>query len=188
MPVTTLDPRTALVVIDLQQGLRGYTLVHPIGEVIARAAALAAAFRRRGLPVVLVNAAGRPGGRTEQSRPSLAPPPDWMALVPELRAQPGDIFVTKTAPGAFGDSPLAAELRGRGVTQVVVVGVSTSQGVEATARGAYDLGFNVTLALDAMSDTDAQSHAASLRFFPRIAETGSTEDVLALLEQQGVPA
>lgn len=188
MPVTTLDPRTALVVIDLQQGLRAYPLLHPMDDVIARAASLAAAFRRHALPVVLVNAAGRPGGRTDQPRPPFAPAPDWIALVPELDAQPGDIFVTKTAPGAFADSALLAELRRRGVTQVVVVGVATSQGVEATARGAYDLGFNVTLALDAMSDTDARAHDASQRFFPRIAETGSTADVLALLEQRGVPA
>ena len=188
MPVTTLDARTALVVIDLQDGLRGYPLLHPMDGVIARAAALAAAFRRRALPVVLVNAAGRPGGRTDQPRPPFAPSPEWIALVPELDVQPGDILLTKTAPGAFGDSPLAADLRARGVTQVVVVGVSTSQGVEATARGAYDLGLNVTLALDAMSDTDAQAHDASLRLFPRIAETGTTADVLALLNQRGVPA
>lgn len=188
MPVTTLDPRTALVVIDLQQGLRGYPLVHPMDDVIARAAALASAFRRHALPVVLVNAAGRPGGRADLSRPAFTPPPEALALVPELGAQPDDLRLTKTAPGAFGDSPLAAQLRALGVTQVVVVGVSTSQGVEATARGAYDLGFNVTLALDAMSDTDAQAHAASQRFFPRIAETGTTADVLALLDQRGVPA
>ncbi len=188
MPVTTLDPRTALVVIDLQEGLRGYPLVHPMDGVIARAASLATAFRRHGLPVVLVNAAGRPGGRTDQPRPAFNPPPEFLALMPELDARPGDLRLTKTAPGAFGDSPLAAQLRALGVTQVVVVGVSTSQGVEATARGAYDLGLNVTIALDAMSDTDAQAHDASQRFFPRIAETGTTADVLALLDQQGVPA
>ncbi len=188
MPVTALDPCTALVVIDLQHGLRAYPVVHPMDGVIARAAALAAAFRRHRLPVVLVNAAGRPGGRTDQPRPPFAPPPEWIALVPELDAQPTDLRLTKTAPGAFGDSPLAARLRGRGVTQVVVVGVSTSMGVEATARQAYDLGLHVTVALDATTDTDAQAHEASQRFLARIAETGSAADVIAQLEQRGVPA
>jgi nicotinamidase-related amidase len=54
--------------------------------------------------------------------------------------------------------------------------------VESTARQAYELGYNVTLAVDAMTDRSADAHAHSLAFsFPRIAETGSTQDVLDLL-------
>ena len=186
MPITRLDPGSALVVIDLQKGLLGYPTLRPIAEIIDLAGELAAAFRRRALPVVLVNVDGRAPGRVDQSRPVLAPPPGWNDLVPELDQQPDDIFVTKRAPGAFGDTALAARLRARGVTQVVVVGVSTSNGVEATARGAYDLGFNVTLPTDAMTDVDAASHAHSaMRVFPRIAETGSTAEVLALLATRG---
>ncbi len=36
MPLTVLDPRTALIVVDLQQGLMGYTTVHPLQEVVQR--------------------------------------------------------------------------------------------------------------------------------------------------------
>ena len=186
MPVTTLDPRSALVVIDLQKGLLAYPTLAPIAGIVDRAGALAAAFRRRGLPVVLVNAAGRPPGRTDQQRPALALPPGWTDIVPELGQRDDDIAITKHASGAFGESALAAELRARGVTQVVIVGVATSNGVEATARGAYDLGFNVTLPTDAMTDVDAAAHEHSAtRIFPRIAETGSTADVLALLAARG---
>ena len=186
MPITTLDPRSALVVIDLQKGLLGYPTLRPIAEIIAGASELATAFRRHGLPVVLVNVDAIAPGRTDQRRTWAPPSGDWQVLVPELDPQPGDILVTKRTPGAFGDSVLAGELRGRGVTQVVIVGVSTSQGVEATARGAYDLGFNVTLPLDAMTDVDATQHDyAATRVFPRIAETGSTADVLALLAARG---
>ena len=70
MTVTTLDPNTALIVIDLQKGIVAYPTVHPIGEVVERCRLLADAFRQRGLPVVLVNVAGGAPGRTEQSRPS----------------------------------------------------------------------------------------------------------------------
>ena len=186
MPLTTLDAHSALVVIDLQKGLLGHPTLTPIAEIVERAGELAAAFRRRGLPVVLVNAAGRPPGRTDQQRPPLAPPPGWTELVPELGQRDDDIAITKHASGAFGESALAAELRARGVTQVVVVGVATSNGVESTARQAYDLGFNVTLPLDAMTDVDAAAHDhAVTRIFPRIAETGSTADVLALLSNRG---
>lgn len=186
MTLTTLDPMSALVVIDLQKGLLAYPTLQPLAGIVARAAELAAAFRRHGLPVVLVNAAGRAPGRTEQPRPALAPAADWMEFVPELGRQADDIVVTKKSPGAFGDSSLAAELRARGVTQVVIVGVATSNGVEATARGAYDLGFNVTLPIDAMTDVSAESHAHSVgRVFPRIGETGPCADVLALLATRG---
>ena len=186
MPLTTLDERSALVAVDLQQGLRGYPLAHPMDEVISRAAGLAAAFRRHGLPVVLVNAAGRAPGRTDQPRPALAPAAGWMDFAPELGQQPGDLVVTKRAPGAFGDSPLAGLLRERGVTQVVIVGVATSNGVEATARGAYDLGFNVTLPIDAMTDTSADLHHHCVeRVFPRLAECGACADLLALLALRG---
>ena len=186
MPVTTLDPRSALVVIDLQKGLLAYPTLQPIADIIARASELAAAFRRHALPVVLVNTAGRAPGRTDQPRRPLDMPPGWTDIVPELGQEASDLAITKYTPGAFGDTPLAAELRARGVTQVVVIGVSTSNGVEATARQAYDLGFNVTLPLDAITDIDPQSHDHSTtRIFPRIAETGTTADVLALLAAQG---
>jgi nicotinamidase-related amidase len=186
MAITTLDDKSALVVIDLQKGLLAYPTLHPLPEIVARAAELATAFRRHGLPVVLVNAAARAPGRTDQPRRPLAQAADWLEFVPELGQRPDDLVVTKTSPGAFGDSSLAADLRARGVTQVVVVGVSTSNGVEATARGAYDLGFNVTLPVDAMTDLSAESHAHSIeRIFPRIGETGTCADVLALLATRG---
>ena len=186
MPATTLDAKSALVVIDLQKGLLAYPTLAPIADIIARASELAAAFRRRALPVVLVNAAGRPPGRTDQQRPALALPPGWTDIVPELGQRDDDIAITKHASGAFGESALAAELRARGVTQVVIVGVATGNGVESTARQAWDLGFNVTLPLDAMTDVDQPAHDhAVTRIFPRIAETGSTADVLALLAAHG---
>ena len=53
MPVSKLDSRTALIVIDLRKGVLSLTGgVHPIGEVVNHANALATAFRRHGLPVV----------------------------------------------------------------------------------------------------------------------------------------
>jgi nicotinamidase-related amidase len=70
MALTTLDTRPALVVIDLQKGIAALPGIPPLDDVIARSASLAAAFRRHGLPVVLVNASGGAPGRTEISRPA----------------------------------------------------------------------------------------------------------------------
>lgn len=65
-----------------------------------------------------------------------------------------------------------------------IVTVATSNGVEVTARQAYELGFNVTLATDAMTDmqTDAHNYSAT-RVFPKIGETGPTQEIINLLER-----
>lgn len=182
MTVTALDPATALIVIDLQKGIAAVPSAHPIGEVVAHSAALAAAFRQHDLPVVLVNVGGMAPGRNEQSMAGFAFPDGWMDLLPELDAQPGDHLVTKRTWGAFTGTGLEDWLRARGVTQVVVAGVATSAGVESTARQAHELGFNVTLAIDAMTDRSIEAHDNSVtRIFPRLGETGTTAAILALL-------
>ena len=65
---------------------------------------------------------------------------------------------------------------------MVIAGVATSMGVEATARQAHELGFHVTLAVDAMTDQDAGLHYVIIaRVFPRMSETGTTSEIIKLL-------
>lgn len=186
MALTTLDPNTALMIIDLQKGIVGLPLIHPIEGVIARARALADAFRERGLPVVLVNVAGGAPGRTEQPRQMGSRPDGWTDLIPELDRKAADIVATKRTWGAFASTDLDAELKARGVTQVVIAGVATGTGVESTARQAYEAGFNVTLALDAMTDTRPEAHGYSIKnIFPRLGETGTSQEIIDLLATRG---
>jgi nicotinamidase-related amidase len=187
MPVTTIDPQAALVVIDLQKGLRGVLPDALFNAVIERSRALAAAFRVRGLPVVLVTAAGAAPGRSEMPTRLGDLPSDFAEVVDELDIQPTDILVTKRTWGAFASSDLQQRLRALGVTQIVVTGVATSIGVESTARQAYEAGFNVTLAVDAMADRHAEMHDHSIaRVFPRLGETGTTDDILRLLDSDRI--
>ena len=184
MPLSTLDAKPALVVIDLQKGIAALPGVPALDDVIARSASLAAAFRRHGLPVVLVNVTGGPAGRTDIGRPAFTRPPGWTDIVEALDQQPGDLLVTKQTWGAFHGTPLDALLRERGVTQIVLTGVSTSAGVESTARAAHEHGYHVVLATDAMADRDADAHAHSVqRIFPRLGETAATGDILAMLDK-----
>ena len=67
MPLTTLDPKTALIVVDLQKGIISSPFIHPIAGVIERTRALLDAFRQRDLPVVLVNVAGGAPGRSSRA-------------------------------------------------------------------------------------------------------------------------
>lgn len=176
MTATTLDPRTALVLIDLQAGIAGAPQAAPV---IATAVTLADAFRAHGLPVVLVNVTGGAPGRTERARPGGARPDGWAELLPEL----GDgIRVTKRTWGAFHGTDLHDRLAAEGVTQVVLGGISTSKGVESTARAAYEHGYNVTVATDAVGDTDPDAHRNAIeRIFPALGETGTSAEIIALL-------
>jgi nicotinamidase-related amidase len=185
MTVTTIDPKAALVIIDLQQGLVSLPTVHPIGDVVKHAGVLADAFRRHRLPVVLVNVDAGAPGRTEQPRRTTEFPAGWTDLVPELNRQPQDHLVTKRTWGAFTNTDLETYLKSLGVTQVVISGVATSIGVESTARHAYELGFNVALAVDAMTDLNLDAHHNSItRIFPRLGETGTSQKIIDLLDNR----
>jgi nicotinamidase-related amidase len=182
MPVTKLDPTTALIIVDLQKGIIEMAGADVLAPVIRNSRRLADAFRERDLPVVLVNVAGGAPGRTEQPRPSHEMPPDWAELIPELGVKASDIQVTKRTWGAFASTDLERRLKDLGVTQVVITGVATSIGVESTARQAYEAGFNVTLATDAMADLRPEAHEASIAYiFPRLGENGTTDQIIELL-------
>jgi nicotinamidase-related amidase len=187
MPATALDPKTALVVIDLQKGISQYPTVHPFRDVVANTVRLAEAFRRAGWPVVLVNVAfSADGGDTLHPRVEvhrqITPTADFSQLVPELGQQPSDLLVTKRQPNAFYGTDLDLQLRRRGVTGIVLTGVATSSGVEATARAAHERAYNITFASDAMSDMDAAAHDFMLqKIFPRLGEIDATAAVLALI-------
>jgi len=187
MALTKLDPVAALVVIDLQKGIVGMPVptAHPVSEIVARAAKLAHAFRERGLPVVWVNVNGRAPGRVEAARPDPGGlPMDWAELAPELGVEASDHRVTKQRFGAFLGTGLDEYLRGRRVTQIVLAGISTSLGVESTARSAYDLGYHVVFATDGMTDRDSEAHKHSIeRVFRRIGETDTTDNILAMLRR-----
>jgi nicotinamidase-related amidase len=183
-----LDPRTALVVIDLQKGITGRPAVHPVPGVVANAARLAAAFRKASLPVVLVNvtfspdSADRLNPRADAPQPPVTLPADFAELIAELGAQPSDIRITKRQWGAFYGTELDLQLRRRGVTGIVLCGISTSIGVESTARAAFERGYQIAFASDAMTDFKELSHNHSLEhIFARIGQVRTTQEIIAAL-------
>lgn len=181
MALTCIDPRTALIVVDLQEGLSNLEYAHSFDEVVARAARLADAFRSNGLPVAMVNTDGAAPGRREQA-PKLQQSAGWTELVPALGTQRSDHRVTKRSQGAFTGTGLDEWLRDRPVSQVVVAGVATGTGVETTARQAYEIGFNVAFGIGAMTDMDPAAHQNCVkRCFKRIGETGSTDELIRLI-------
>lgn len=192
MPLSSLDPAVAVLVIDVQNGIVARPLAHDTDAVVANAAALARAFRAHGQPVVLVTVAGGAPGRTDDAatRPATATPsptadlpPDFTEVVPKLGPDEGDIQIVKHRWGAFTGTPLHDHLQSCGVTQVVLAGIATSIGVESTARSAHELGYHVVLASDAMTDSDPAAHDHSIStIFPKLGEVAQTSDIVAALD------
>ncbi|WP_194907519.1 isochorismatase family protein [Catenulispora rubra] len=195
MALTTLDPKTALVLIDLQHGIVAPPAVpYSSAEVVAHGKELADAFRAHGLPVVLVNVsfspdfADAPQGRDDEEPveddgdDDEGMPADFAVIVDELGAQSTDIRVTKHQWGAFHGTDLDTQLRRRGVTQIVLAGLVTSRGVDTTAREAYAHNYSVAFATDAMADRGIEVHENAVeRIFPQIGQRASTAEILQLL-------
>lgn len=181
-----LDATTALVLIDLQHGTTSTALAHPLADVAGCAAQLLQAFRAQGRPVVVVtvNPAGSDQSRirTQAPGPPAQLPPDFEELLPEIRVAFSDVRIHKQTWNAFYRTPLHDELQRLGVTQLVLAGVSTSIGVEGTARAAAERGYNLAFATDAITDRVAAAHERSLQhIFPRLGQLGTTEEILALV-------
>jgi nicotinamidase-related amidase len=178
--------KTALVVIDLQKGIVGrQTDPHAAADVVKNAAAIAAAFRKKGMPVFLVHVAFSADGKdmlrpvVDAPWPTQTPPPDWTEIVPEMGPQPGDFVITKHQWGAFYGTELELALRRRGITSIVLCGIATNIGVESTARFAFEYGFNQIFAEDAMAAMSVEEHALTVaKIFPRIGLVKKTGEIL----------
>jgi nicotinamidase-related amidase len=188
--VDKLDPRrTALVLIDLQKGILPFAGgPHTSAQVLEKASALIKRFHELKSPVVLVRVGWSSDGgdalRQTVDQPMAARelPADWMEFPAELGAIDSDIRVVKRQWGAFYGTELELQLRRRGVEQIVLGGISTNIGVESTARNAWELGFGIVFAEDAMSSSSGEHHAFAIgNIFPRLGRVRSTSQILDML-------
>ena len=182
--ITTIDEHTALVLIDLQNGIVNLPVVHPVADVLTKVAELVTAFRNAKLPIVVVNVNPENKGlRMDAKSMPFEPTAEWLSIVPQIETKEEDIFITKKTWNAFTNPDLDQELKARNITGIVLAGISTSIGVEGTARNANELGYNISFVEDAMSDLSADAHEHSLkRIFPRIGEVGTTKEIISKIQ------
>jgi len=172
----TIDKaKTALVVIDLQKGIVAQqTKPYLAQDVIANASKLVDSFRKNDMPVFLVHVIITKETMLkvlsdESFLSSLSLSPDWSEFVPEMSPTSKDIVITKRQWGAFYGTDLELQLRRRGMSTIVLCGISTDFGVESTARFAYEYGFQQIFAEDAMASRSEEQHNAAVNFiFKRI--------------------
>jgi nicotinamidase-related amidase len=189
--LSKLDPKTtALVLIDLQQGILPYGKAPRTADaVLTAAAALAKRFREVGAPVVLVRVGWSSDFGDALKQPVDQPvahagglPDDWWDYPDELAVDERDIKITKRQWSAFYGTELDLQLRRRGIETIVLGGISTNIGVESTARAAHEHGYSLVLVEDAMSCAASEHHDASLNYiFPRLGLVRQSSDVLEAL-------
>jgi nicotinamidase-related amidase len=196
LPALTLEPRTtALVLIDLQEGILGYAKApYDAAALLARAVMLANAFRAVQAPVVRVKVGWSADGGDVLRAPVDAPnpggalPANWLDDPRPLPHQAGDIAILKRQWGAFHGTDLDLQLRRRGIRTLVLGGIATSIGVESTARFAWELGYEIVFAEDTCSSPDGAMHLHSVKaIFPRLGRVRTTADVLAALGASRAP-
>ena len=148
--MTTLRdrPRTALVVIDVQNDVVG-TAYHR-DEVVANIATVLGKARAQGVPVVWVR----------HHDEGLVPGSDEWQIVPELVPAPGEPVVEKDYGDAFEDTTMESVLSGLGVGRLVVTGAETDACIRSTLHGAFARGYDATLVSDAHTATDKTAWGA----------------------------
>ncbi len=185
--ITLIPKETALVLIDLQKGIASFpTEPLPAENVLENANVLLKAFHERDAFVVFVRVTGSGDGKDMLSpdadepmvRPT-KPTADFADLMPTLDRKDGDCIVTKRQWGAFYGTELDLQLRRRGIKTIVLGGIATNFGVESTGRDAFERGYRLIFASDAMASRTAADHTFAIsRIFPRIGRVRTTADIV----------
>jgi nicotinamidase-related amidase len=142
--MTTLPdrPNTALVVIDVQNGV--VANAHDRDGVVGNIATLVDRARAAEVPVVWV----------QHSSDELPIGSDQWQYVPELVPADGEPLVAKTYGDSFEATDLEEHLAGLGVGRLVVTGAQTDACIRSTIHGAFTRGYDVTLVTDAHTTED----------------------------------
>jgi ureidoacrylate peracid hydrolase len=192
-----LGPKTALVVIDLQNAfmLPGMPVEVPTArEIVPNVNRLAAATRAAGGKVVWVkmNLDGQSeawrvffdGDPRRATLSELTPGARGFDLHADLDVRPEDMTVVKKRFSAFiqGSSDIDRQLRDAGIDTVIIVGTLTNVCCESSARDAMMLNYRLVFVADANAALNDAEHNATLTSILRVfGDIATTEEVVTLL-------
>jgi nicotinamidase-related amidase len=195
--------RAALCVVEMQndivhesnvgkRGMRGVLAAQVQKRgVIPRLGALLAAARARGVPVLYVNFALKPGfprpntllHRRSQREPTLIEGTWGAEIHPELAAAPQDFVLERTVgvDGSYG-TQLYPVLRQLGRSTMLMTGVSTNIAIESIVRASVNRGFDLVVIEDCCASYPDEWHRFSIdNIMPLLATVTTAEAVLAAL-------
>jgi nicotinamidase-related amidase len=148
--MTTLSqrPNTALVVIDVQNGVVAEAYARD--AVVGNISTVVDKARAAKVPIVWV----------QHSSDNLAIGSAGWEYVPELSRQESEALVPKTYPDSFEDTNLEEVLAAAGIGRLVVTGAQTDECIRSTIHGALARGYDVTLVGDAHTTEDLSEWGA----------------------------
>ncbi|MCP5108407.1 MAG: isochorismatase family protein [bacterium] len=169
-PVELVPHTAALLVTDMQDYFldpHSHAYIPSAAAVIPQIEKLQQAFGQKSLPVVWtrhVNDSRNAGRMAQWWREMITAANPLSRISPRIQPleHPGATVMIKSQYDAFFNTSLEEELKGRGVTQVVITGVMTHLCCETTARSAFMRGFEVFFVIDAVADYNRQFHQAAL--------------------------
>jgi nicotinamidase-related amidase len=101
-----------------------------------------------------------------------------------VKPRENDVLILKRHWGAFYGTELDLQLRRRHIETIVIGGIATNFGVESTARSAYELGYHLICAEDAMASFNHTNHDfATENIFPRLGRVRSTVEIVRALRE-----
>jgi nicotinamidase-related amidase len=144
-------PRTALLVIDVQSALianayRGTDIVAVIHDLVERA-------RSAEIPIIFLQ-------HCHAKYPPMMKGASGWHIHADVAPTPGELIIEKTASDGFYQTALQAELDRLAVERLIICGLQTEFCVDATCRSALSRGFEIVLASDAHTTTDAVAPAS----------------------------
>jgi len=214
----SFDPaHAALLLIDFQRdfvepGGFGESLGNDVSRLrsaIEPTRAVLAAFRDRGWTVIHTREGHRPDltdlfpAKRDRGNPSLrigeeGPMGRLLVrgsaghdIVPELAPRPGEVVLDKPGKGSFYATDLETILRARGITHLVVTGVTTEVCVQSTVREANDRGFESLILSDCTGSYFPEFHESALAMFAAqgaiVGWVSTSADLLAALDRTPEP-
>ena len=182
----------ALLVVDLIEGFiaqDGPFYTPGIETTCQNVRILMDAFREHNLPIVHTTVEyqenGLDGGIFVEKIPTLrqlVQGSRWTKFPPQVAPDSRGIIVSKRYASAFFGTHLAASLTAQRVDSLVIVGVSTSGCVRASAVDALQYGYRTIVVADCVIDVDQEAHRVNLRDIQRkYGEVLNLEQVLEVI-------